>query len=633
MKKAAKRKSDDEVEEPSKAMKGEHEVDESPEAAFLKAFEKNAKSPCPEVKHSSGNGGGFSVEALVLHHRRLNSNGQAKVQLGMFVLKVISSPSDPIVTTNVDALAFGMPTKYMEASPEEIAKDSHAKGPIVLEIHDAYNKTGYLGYITTNLDAASKNTKGSNDSSIETCVPGTKVIVSGLSCKFGKGAYSDNIFVNAKKISPFSSDVTPMNTATEIIRHLSSAAAQQVSSFLLSSTVGGFFDTQYNEVHLSQQAEIFKSKWAALPESAAARCEYLASINWLPVDRKATDQDDETVPKTENLIKNETISNALNAHAKRIRDMSGPDAARASSELFSVDLQKDRSGICCLKTPYVAALVQRNATPGSNRHGSAIELCNPATRDKLPSMFCDAKAEHVTFNGNIVYLDYKLTFVGNKAAAIDAIQEFKYPLLEFSNPTVCVKIGKRHIGPEGVGTLVDAKLEMALVELMPYMDHATTIHVFPRGAEDQSVDSHFPSTLRGFDFVDGIKKVGIRVSKDFIDTTMLGGRGVFIHKDIENATILEPMAGIGPSPSISKHGYQALSEASFEIDSLTAPPGKTIAFFVLYAGCAKDVAEKPSISTSTSDGEEQIATVVQKIGSSDAKLFLKETALVYATVV
>ena len=147
------------------------------------------------------------------------------------------------------------------------------------------------------------------------------------------------------------------------------------------------------------------------------------------------------------------------------------------------------------------------------------------------------------------------------------------------------------------------------------------------------MDGHFTSTA-GFDIVSAIKRVGIIISQEYLDKNMLGGRGVLIHKHADDANLIEPMAGIGPAPTLSKNGYQAVSEGSFDFDSLTPPDGKETKFFVIYSGCGHNVVNKTSITTNVDDGEAHINDIVPSMREDgDVKAFLKENALVYAIAV
>ena len=292
-----------------------------------------------------------------------------------------------------------------------------------------------------------------------------------------------------------------------------------------------------------------------------------------------------------------------------------------------MELQKDAL------TPYVAPLVQKGVTLGSPMYGMAADLFDAKKRDSLPSTFVDAKVVGLQFRGNLCQVDYRLSFVGNKDAAIASIKDGKNPFLQFENATTSLKLSKRSAGPEGIGTLVTSKIEMGLQELIPVMDHAAFISVYPRSSTSSTVDGHFAPTV-GFNYVDGIKKVGIAISQAYLDKNMLGGRGVFIFNAVEGLEQIEPLQGIAPQPTLSKSLYQAVSESSFDFDSLTPPEGKEVKFFVVYSGCSHNVAQKPSLATNVEDGEAHLNEIVPSAREDgDIKKFLKENALVYAVAV
>lgn len=587
----------------------------SPEEMAKKMFAANASKPAPEVKHSSSGGGSVNIEGVVTRASKISVQGKSgpvpKMQITIVATKIFATGTNSVINTNIDGIAFGLPTKQLEASPEEIAKDANAKGPIIIDIDDGNSKANFLGTISASFylepgagkGAASKS-KLAETPSVEACVPGTYVLVTGVSCSFGKTG-TGNLYTNAKKITPLQGVVQPGMAAANVINHLSSASAQQTSAFLLSATVGGFFDTTYTEPANAKQAAVFKTKWADFVESALTKCETLASVY------SSTDK---------------TVSTALSAHAARIKEISAEEAAQGAA-LFNVDLQKD-----CI-TPYVAAIVQRGCSPGSVLHGQCADLFDAKKRDSLPPMFCDGKVVGVQFRGNLAQVDYRLSVVGDKDAAIADIKEGKMPVLQFENPTVSVKMSLRSVGPEVVGSLIKSKIEMCLQELMPYMNHVSLASVFPRSSTANTVDGHFTTTA-GFDVANGIAKVGAQISKKWLDKEMLGGRGVLIHKVPDDVEVIEPASGIAPAPVLSKAGYQAVSEGSFDFDSLTAPEGKNIEFYVIYSGCATNVANKPSIATSVDDGEDHLSDIVPSMREDgDIKAFLKENAIVYAIAV
>lgn len=589
-----------------------------PEDVAKQMFAANASKPVPEVKHSSGGSGTVNIEGVVTRAAKMMVQGKAgmvpKVQVTVLATKIFASGNNPsVISTNIDGIAFGMPTRQMEASPEEIAKDPNAKGPVFIDIEDANSHSNYLGTISASFyteaggggKAASKSPKVAEIASVEACVPGVKVLVTGVTCSFGKGAGSTTLYTNAKKIQPLHGAISPGDAACNVIANLTQTNAQQTSAFLLSSTVGGFFDTVYNEPHLAEQAEVFKVKWNDFPESARAKCEQLSTM-YASV--------------------NEGVSAALAAHAQRIKDIKGEDAAQGAS-LFHTPIQKD-----CM-TSYVVPIVQKGTVPGSPIHGLAADLFDPKKRDSLPPTFADAKVVGVQYRGNLAQVDYRLSFVGDKDLAIAAINDGKNPVIQIENATASVKLSKRSVGPELVGSIVDKKIEMALMELMPFMDHASIAFVFPRPFTSNTVDGHFTSTA-GFDITSAIKRVGIIVSQKYLDKSMLGGRGVLIHKNADDANLIEPMAGIAPAPSLSKNGYQAVSEGSFDFDSLKPPDEKETKFFVIYSGCGHNVVNKTSITTNPDDGEAHIDDIAASMREDgDLKAFLKEDVLVYAVAV
>ena len=258
-----------------------------------------------------------------------------------------------------------------------------------------------------------------------------------------------------------------------------------------------------------------------------------------------------------------------------------------------------------------------------------LDLFDAEKRDRLPSAFVEGKLSNVTTRGNLVQLDFRLFFVFDKTAASLALQDGKNPILTSQMAAASVKFSKKSLGPELLGTNVDAKIELAAKEVLPVADMALHASVFPRGADDVSLDGHFVGT-NGIDLADGIKKVGVQVSEKWLDTSMLGGRGVFIYTPPEGVDLVETAATAGPPPVLAKQGIQAVTESSFDFDSLAVPPGKARHFYAIFDGCRSAVAAKPSLATSVDDGEAHMADVANEKANGDLKSFLKNGCLIYA---
>jgi hypothetical protein len=596
----------------------ETEQPQSAEDIVMSMFLSDASIPCPEAKHSSGGGGSVNAEGIVVRTNKISVQGKSgmvpKMQITVLISKIIATGNNTVVTTGIPGLAFGLPTKQLEASPEEVAKDANAKGPLVIDV-EKESKAGYLGMISTSFYTDPQNSKSGKKGptpgeapSAEACTPGTRVLVTGISNTFGKVDRDGRLplYTNAKKIQPLQAPVPPGLVAANLIEEACSPAVQATSSLLLSSCMHGFFGLNYDQKALSYQAKCFTDKWESVIHNTAVKLDSIAAVHT---------GDDAA-----------TIGSAVLAHATRVRGISPSDAAQGMA-IFNCDLQKD-----CV-TPYVAAIVQRGVKPGAVAGDMCMALFDAKRRSSLPTSFCDAIVADVSFKGNLIQVDYRLFFIGDKDMAIEAIQNKENPLLKTANAAASVKMSKRSFGPEILGTVVSSKIEMGTKELMFAMDHTAIAHVFPRPADSISVDGHF-TPLVGYDLVDGITKVGIAVSQEWINSNMLGGRGVLIHKHNDDAELVDPAAGIGPSPSLTKQYYQAVSEGSFDFDSLKPPERKTTKFYVVYSGCSANVKNTPTVATSVDEGERHLADIVPAVrDDGDMKAFLKDDALVYAVAV
>ena len=609
---------DDAASDAKNARVGESPQDKAPASAMNLAksmFLAEASKPFPEAL-SSGGGADIKVEGIVVDVKKIQVAGKKgsqvpKLQVTVFASKITGVGNSPVVTTGVPGHAYGIPVRHMEASPEEIAVDANAKGPIVID-SNPNEKAAYLGYIQTSFyvdgadsKAPKKEAPVGKAPSAEACTVGTRVILSGVMAQFGKQKDKEStepvpLYVNAKKIQALQDSVPTVLAARNIIQESRTPAVQITSSLLLSAAAHGFFNVDYGEDEARrEQAEAFKTKWDAMLQHAAARCDALGA----------------TTASAE--------CHALYSHGQRIRGMKAYEAAQGQI-MFNCDMQKDCT------TPYVAALVQYGRNPGDVVGDACCALFDEKRRASMPASFCDAVVSNVSVKGNLITLDYGLFFVGDTDFAIKQIEKNKNPVLKTQYVAARVKLTKRAFGPERIGTTVSPKIDMATMEMMFSMNHVAFAKVFPCAADSNSVDGHFTVTT-GYDIVDGIRKVGVQVTKEWVDTKMLGGRGVFIHKHPDDATLVEPANGIGPAPTLSKNGYQAISEGSFEFDSLVPPKDMVVKYFVVYSGCSENAKNNPAITTSVDEGERHLDDIVPAHREDgDVRAFLRNDAIVYA---
>jgi hypothetical protein len=583
----------------------------------LSMFKQMVNEPCPISTHAGGGGNTCSIEGVVLRGAKTKSGSADKWHVTIAVTKILSHGCKDIVTTGVEGIAFSLPVKYLEASPEEKAKDKHAKGPFVIDI-DKNLKANFLGLITTTFyitdgKLEAKWLGGTPCPPVENCTAGTKVLVTGVTSTYGKdqftspdSAFGGKLFINAKKMIPILSEVGPGEVAAAIINEARSATVQASAAFLWSMAMRGFFGLTYNEPCHQQQADACKAKWTQLVSGSSAKCESIAL---------SLAGDDA----------NKAAMEALKAHCSRIKDVTAEDAAGGAPIFLSDFDHKDCT------TAYYAPLVQYNISPGNLDPDFGSAIFDPARRDSVPNSFVEAQVSNIEFKGNLVSVDYRLFFLFDKAAAITVTDE-RMPILHSGKAAASIKLTKRKVGPEMVGSLVDHKIVTSIKEIMPFANQAIYASVFPRGADDGQLSAHFAATS-GIDFIDGIKKAAIQVSESWLDQTMLDSTGVFIYEKPDGVAFIEPQDKCGPMPTLKNAGYQALSEGSFSIKNLKVPTGKDKAYFVVYDGASENIRTNPDLSTSVDAGEAHIADIAAALrDDADCKEFLLNNAIVYVVI-
>jgi hypothetical protein len=606
---------------PSKRkMDDKPEVKVKEEYAYSKAlFDAQVSAPCTKAKYFSGNAG-TTAEGVVIGAKEIKVHGKSgmnsKIQLNVCLYSISTGEKSPIIPTGINGLAFGFPVKQMEASPEDIAKDQNAKGPQLIDFSQG-NRMGLINVISPSfyLDSGfSKNRKDdapSDASSLADCTPGTCVLLSGISCVFGPKPNKDGIlpiYVNAKKVQPIQSPVASGMAAKSIITNFKSSKFQNLTSFLLSLCCHGFYNSNgefaYTNPEHIEQAEVFEKSWKKLLDIASEKCDNLASIQHAG---------------------NTDVINILKGHATRLRAMSSQEAAK-EGKIFECDIQDQ----CA--TPYISPIVQSGVELHENGGVLCKSLHNSSLNKSLPPRFCEAVVKNIQFKGSLITVEYGLYFVGDTEKAIDAVKNEKGPILcTPDHANALVKISMKKFGPEVIGSYERNKIEVVIKETMYVMDHAATAHIFPAAFDCEYLDGHFSSTA-GYDMIDGISKVGVQVSQEWINDKMLGGRGVLIHKhpdDVELVPSNLPLTG--PVPTLSKNWYQALSEGSFDWDSLSPTNESTIKFYVIYDGCKENVKNVPSINISIESGQQHIESICLVMrDDNDIKSFLRNDCVVYA---
>jgi hypothetical protein len=570
-------------------------------------------SKAPPVKFSSNGSHNVMIEAVVTDARKTMVDGKKgakvpKMNFTFLATRIFSSSKDAVVQTTAEGVAFGLPTKQLEASPEEIAKDSQAKGPLVVDITTPHDfATGYLGSFS-----ASFYIEGGGIG-IEDCVPGMRVQISGVSCAFSKTG--DSLWTNAKKVVPLLEPFEQCDTAKVMVGEFSRPMVQLTAAFLLSSTMNGFFGSGHDlDETLKHQSDTCKQLWESFVANTAVKCDAVAAAISGDVDRKIS-------------------ADAMVAQAARIRAISPADAA-SGALLFTTHLKDN------LATPYVAPIIQKGFEPGSEYGTAILNLYddNINKRDSVPKSFVEGHVNQVECKGNLIQLGYRLRFVFDSDKAKEAIASGHDDWFLDSQTTVAaVKLSKRTLGPEVIGTVNDSKIEMFCEQVMPVMDHVALAHVFPHDPSSMDVKSFFSRTT-GFDAVDGIRKAGVPISKEFIKEQMCESGTSHIFDGQTDVKTVDPLPGCGPIPTLAKAGYRAISEESWYLKDLEhdkeGRTDKTIKFFCIYGGSRDNNKRQPGVDMPVDVGEALLREVVstEGKGGGDLKLFLKNDCLVYAVL-
>jgi len=608
-------------------------VDVEPQAAdvaeagngstFKRKLSALAATPCPDVIPSGRANDSISVYGTVIDIAVDKKNKPPKVTYSIAVERVLASSCKNSVQP-VEGVAFCLPSKRLQASPDELARNSKAQGACVLDWSDDHRKANCLmPYLSVGLlqyaDARDKR----DGQEHEQITVGMSVQVTGVVSVFKSGCYEKTdatpLYMNAKNVQRTrkDQDVLPGQAAKLIIEAACTETAMAANALLLSMTSHGFFGFDSNDSALTAQASACQQQWTKFVEGTAQKLDFT-----LAAGAKSPGGP-------------ECVS-AMRAHIDRIAQVSAADAA-SGTLLFETYLGKD-----CV-TPYRAAIVQRGMC--ARKDAAAHEcgyMCGGLDEPRaasLPKSFCEGTVGGVKVDGNAIIINFRLWFVFDKNAAIEAAKRGEQPVLTEKNAAALVKLSKRTFGPALVGTTVIAKADMVAAQVLCCCDMALYAPVFPRGMGDEQPMGHFASGTSGIDMINGITKCGVRVSKEWIDEKMLANQGE-LEEDVLcglSLPLIQPAdedKELPKPPKMATHAYQALSESPFKLKNIKANEGQMLKFFVLYDGCMAAVADEPVLCTSTSSGEEHLdALGIAMDDSPSLEKFLLQSCVVYAVSV
>jgi hypothetical protein len=548
------------VDEPSPSPFSEEGEDKLPAQIVTSAFRARAQEPCPPANHSSGGARATSIEGVVLRNQkftyinRKTGQSQTKFNLNVAVTKLTTTGTNHMITCGIDGMSFGLPTHSAEASPDEVAQDkkSYSAAPVVLEFDDTNPLACYMGNVTFGMELKT---------GAESCLPGMKVLVSGIS--FRKECDKLKVHANAKKAMPLCEHIPIGGTAQAIIEVSRSPAIQRGAALLHSMTMKGFFGVSYPDKQRQHQVDVCKALWQQVLDGISCKCDTIATS------------------LSNNSAVEQTVT-ALHAYATRLRSMSAEEVA-GGAPLFNIDFDHTK-----LNTPYQAALVQYGVEADNTIPFNCNNIDIEETVSQVPNCFVDAKVMNVWFDGVNIYVDFRLFFMFDKAAALLEVNGLaENSIVQTTYSGASVRFSKRFLGPELLGVHSDWKIEMVCKEVLPVANMAIYACVFARDGEGITVGTHFASTT-GIDLRDGVTKVGVQVSGVWLDKWMLSGRGVHIFNPIEGMAYVDAHLNAGQVPTLSKSGIQAISEAAFDLDSLKTPAGMSKRYFVIYDGTKTD---------------------------------------------
>jgi hypothetical protein len=529
-----------------------------------------------------------------------------KLIVSVAIDKCMSNDAQTVVMSDIPGLSFGLNTLQLEASPDELCKNSDAKGPLVVDLPSPETECKPLNFIQLSLfpPAVGQARSGDSQAFFDACMPGMRVSIANITCGFSRNT-STRLYANvqSKNITTSDSPVALRDAPARLIRALSEGSMQKLSAFLVSTTVQGFFGWDKTDSAIHSQVEACHNMWKSYLDSLTESCDKIGA---------RLEKDDSRA----------VTSASLNKMKERLVNLTPKDAATGSKPF---EMNPDN---------YIAPIVQVGIRPRPDAMHKFIDTLVHNREDNAMdglTCFCAASVENIDIIKNLARVEMRSDLVFDVNKAKSAVASKMNPILQLTNSNISFKLALNTFGPEIIGSVDYNKVTMAIREVLPYMNFGTMCSVYSREEQDTTLIGDFVPT-QGFDMVDGIQKVGAQVRKEWIVQNMLN-RGAFIYKD-PTTEIIEKHPNAGPFPVLEKSGYQALTESNYEMDDFNDNGHSALLFYVVYAGCSDDVNENENVATDVEAGENSV-TMLHKRSQSDKdiKTFLRTECIVYVVSV
>jgi hypothetical protein len=583
---------------------------------YKKLFDTRARAQIGVVRFADQSSGKrYAVTGVVLKNEPSKFVAKAR-SLTVAILHGTAAPDtlDVVASREVPGFAFVLPTSKPKDDAPEVAQRS-ARGTELLAM--AAPVAHMIGAGTLKVNAYPDGTSDPATS----IVPGVVVQVNGVKVvQNDRDPYRFHVNAGAKLIHLSEpSGFAPLESiwraaATE-------EKAWTAAAFWWSMVAGGFLrsarasdeDDDCAE-QVEEQKHVFREMWRKLPGEFETRLgAKSAAVKALPGEwaRDAAEM--------------------LAAMAARAGSVYAEELAMGAVQMLE-PLPEARQGDdevpCAAATLHVGRAVDSGVPSVLEPLFSGALADDPSA---MSSVACGGIVSQVSTKGNLVKLAVNMFFVGDARKAAAEIDAGKTPLITHGESQVGVKLSAKTAAVQ-LGVKARAKLSMVMDELLPYADITMSAGVaYKEPGVAANLKSFFPQEVC-INAIDGIAKVAVRVSEEFVVQYLNNGSKVFCKADDEASEEQLDFSSLATAPKfplLSKDGYQAITEATCNLDKMRLPEAMAgRKYGVVFEGAAASVLENREIAQSAERGEAFLTQLARDQGTS-VENFLVSKSVVY----
>ena len=381
----------------------------------------------------------------------------------------------------------------------------------------------------------------------------------------------------------------------------------------LSSTMRGFFGMTLSP-ELEQQAAPFRDKWVAARDGTVNACEAKA------VQIRAEVTGPGQAPDAE------AAAQIMDEHAARLKTTNAADLAFGSP--FFTPAMATTPDRPAMTAPIVHDIVGMDF-PKHALLGALYGVVG--STDDLPDTFAVPDVIECETQGALLIAKMRLTFIGDKTAALAAIAQGKDPSLDTGSfAALGIKFNMREL-PSATGVLVAPKAAELMPDILKFGKWSAVAPITPREPTDEGVVCPFASGY-AIDIPTTVARIGILVGEEFVRKHLCGGATQHAYDPNESdATFICDKDGARisiPMPNTKTNGYQEITGSTFKFDSARMPVDKpNKEYRVWFAGSVAAILNNLDLLSDASLGEAAVLEAATKATINPSEFIHQRTAM------